>query len=52
MESYVIRGGQAGYDRLRVLARSLKRDTLALLDRIGVPEGATCLDIGLPAPGT
>jgi ubiquinone/menaquinone biosynthesis C-methylase UbiE len=49
MDGYVIRGGQAGYDRLRVLARSLERDTLALLDRVGVPAGATCLDIGCGA---
>lgn len=43
---YVIRGGRAGADRLHVLARSLESGTLALLDRVGVPAGARCLDVG------
>jgi ubiquinone/menaquinone biosynthesis C-methylase UbiE len=45
-ERYVIRGGQQGYDRLKVLARSWAASTAALLDRVGVEEGQTCLDLG------
>ncbi len=43
---YVIRGGRAGADRLQVLARSLRPGTDALLDRVGVPPGTRCLDVG------
>jgi SAM-dependent methyltransferase len=46
MERYVIRGGQLGYDRLQVLARSWEPTTLALLDRIGLRDGMRCLDLG------
>lgn len=43
---YVIRGGVAGRERLRVLARVLRPTTLALFERVGIPTGATCLDVG------
>jgi ubiquinone/menaquinone biosynthesis C-methylase UbiE len=46
MESYVIRGGQEGYDRLKVLARSWAASTSALLDRVGVGAGEVALDVG------
>jgi SAM-dependent methyltransferase len=43
---YTIEGGQAGADRLDVLARVHGPGTLALLDQVGVPAGARCLDVG------
>jgi ubiquinone/menaquinone biosynthesis C-methylase UbiE len=46
MERYVIRGGQWGYERLEVLARSLWPATAALLDRVGLGSGMNCLDLG------
>jgi SAM-dependent methyltransferase len=42
----MIRGGVEGRERLRVLARALHPTTAALLDRVGVPPGARCLDVG------
>jgi ubiquinone/menaquinone biosynthesis C-methylase UbiE len=46
MERYVIRGGLWGYERLQVLARSLWPATSALLDRVGLGSGMSCLDLG------
>ena len=46
MAGYVIRGGQEGYDRLRVLAEVHRAATLALFDRAGVGPGMRCLDVG------
>jgi SAM-dependent methyltransferase len=43
---YVIRGGMAGRERLRVLARVAWPTTSALLERVRVPTSARCLDIG------
>jgi SAM-dependent methyltransferase len=43
---YTIDGGTAGMERLNVLARACAPGTKALLDRVGVPEGARCLDVG------
>jgi ubiquinone/menaquinone biosynthesis C-methylase UbiE len=43
---YMIRGGLPGRERLRMLARVTRPTTVALLDRVGVPEGASCLDAG------
>jgi SAM-dependent methyltransferase len=43
---YTIAGGHAGKDRLDVLARVHGPHTTQLLDRVGVPEGARCLDVG------
>ena len=46
---YLIRGGHPGRERLRVLARALREPTCALLDRVGIPAGARCLDVGCGA---
>jgi ubiquinone/menaquinone biosynthesis C-methylase UbiE len=43
---YIIRGGVAGRERLRVLARGVRLQTLELLDRAGIRPGMTCLDAG------
>jgi trans-aconitate methyltransferase len=43
---YVIRGGQAGFNRLKALARSLAPSTVSLLDRVNVQTGQDCLDLG------
>jgi SAM-dependent methyltransferase len=43
---YVIRGGVQGRERLRILARVMEPTTRALLDRVGVGVGMTCLDVG------
>lgn len=41
----MIRGGLAGRERLRLLARVMQPTTAALLDRVVTP-GAVCLDVG------
>ena len=46
MEQYVIRGGRAGYDRIRLLARVFHDTTANLLDRAGIGPGMRCLDLG------
>ncbi len=43
---YTIEGGEAGKRRLDVLAKVHGPHTVALLDRVGVAEGARCLDLG------
>jgi SAM-dependent methyltransferase len=43
---YIIRGGLAGRERLRVLARAMHPTTTALFDRVGIAPGARCLDVG------
>jgi SAM-dependent methyltransferase len=43
---YVIRGGVAGRERLRILARTLHAGTSALFDRLDVGAGLQCLDVG------
>jgi SAM-dependent methyltransferase len=43
---YVIRGGLAGRERLRVLARVSWPTTSALLERVRVAASARCLDMG------
>src|SRR4051812_22453383 len=45
-DPYIIRGGLAGRERLRVLARAMHPTTAALLDRVGVAPGMDCLDVG------
>ncbi len=45
-ERYVIRGGEAGYKRLALLARTRWPDTAALLARAGLAAGMRCLDLG------
>ncbi len=44
--SYIIQGGVAGRERLRVLARVMAPSTNALLDRLGNLTGLRCLDAG------
>ncbi|HSM31865.1 MAG TPA: class I SAM-dependent methyltransferase, partial [Woeseiaceae bacterium] len=44
--SYVIRGGTAGRERLRLLSRILRPQTLDLFRKAGLAEGVNCLDIG------
>lgn len=44
--TYVIRGGLAGRERLRVLARVMWPTTKALFERVGVADTARCLDVG------
>ncbi len=46
MSTYVIRGGLAGRERLRVLARVMWPITKALFERVGVADTARCLDVG------
>jgi len=46
MESYALSSGQAGYDRLRVLARTRRASTLDLLHRAGLRAGMRCVDMG------
>jgi ubiquinone/menaquinone biosynthesis C-methylase UbiE len=43
---YVIRGGVAGRERLRTLARVMHPTTAALLDTVGIAPGLRCLDAG------
>jgi ubiquinone/menaquinone biosynthesis C-methylase UbiE len=45
-DSYVIRGGVAGRERMRVVARVMQPTTLALFDRVGLRHGMICLDVG------
>jgi ubiquinone/menaquinone biosynthesis C-methylase UbiE len=45
-EQYVIRGGQLGYERLTVLARSWQPTTSALFDRVQLGPGMRCVDLG------
>jgi SAM-dependent methyltransferase len=43
---YVIRGGEAGYERLELLARTRWADTAALFARAGLSPGMDCVDVG------
>lgn len=43
---YLIRGGIEGRERLRVLGRVMRANTLPLLQRAGVAAGLRCLDVG------
>jgi len=45
-DRYIIRGGLEGRERLRVLARAMYPTTTALLDRVGIVSGMSCLDVG------
>jgi ubiquinone/menaquinone biosynthesis C-methylase UbiE len=45
-DGYMIRGGQAGKDRLDVLDLAYREGTAELLRRSGVPHGARCLEVG------
>jgi SAM-dependent methyltransferase len=46
LEHYVIRGGEAGKQRLDLLARIMEPSTKALLAEVGVGPGARLLDLG------
>jgi ubiquinone/menaquinone biosynthesis C-methylase UbiE len=43
---YIIRGGDPGAERLRVLSRAMRAGTLAVLDRAGLAPGLDVLDLG------
>lgn len=43
---YAIRGGAAGRERLRILARIMSASTASLFDRLSINEGQLCLDVG------
>jgi ubiquinone/menaquinone biosynthesis C-methylase UbiE len=45
-ERYVIKGGVEGRERLRLLSEVMRPATRALLDDVGIPAGARCLDVG------
>jgi SAM-dependent methyltransferase len=45
-EPYIIRGGAAGRERLRVLSRIMQPSSSALLKRLGAGSGMACLDVG------
>jgi ubiquinone/menaquinone biosynthesis C-methylase UbiE len=46
MVRYVIRGGQAGFERLQALAEMRLPETSNLLDRVDMAPGWNCLDLG------
>jgi ubiquinone/menaquinone biosynthesis C-methylase UbiE len=46
MARYVLRGGQAGYDRLQVLARARRADSVELAGLAGLRPGMRCVDLG------
>jgi len=43
---YVIRGGLAGRERLRILSRVMWPTTASLFERVGLQQGMACLDVG------
>jgi len=45
-QSYIIRGGLAGRERLRILSRVMRPTSLALLERAGLRAGMQVLEIG------
>ena len=45
-DDYVLEGGKAGKQHLDVLARVCAPYANALLDQVGVPTDACCLDVG------
>jgi ubiquinone/menaquinone biosynthesis C-methylase UbiE len=46
VETYIIRGGVAGRERLRILSRVMRPTSLALLQRAGLRPGMKVLEIG------
>jgi 2-polyprenyl-3-methyl-5-hydroxy-6-metoxy-1,4-benzoquinol methylase len=44
--TYVIRGGVEGRERLRLLSEVVAPSTRAFLAEVGIPSGASCLDVG------
>jgi SAM-dependent methyltransferase len=45
-QTYAIRGGRSGRERLRVLSHVLQAGTHDFLDKIGLRPGMACLDVG------
>ena len=45
-QSYAIKGGSAGRERLRLLSNVLRSGTNDFLDRLGIRPGMACLDVG------
>jgi len=45
-ETYVIRGGVEGRERLRLLSEVMAPSTRALLAEVDIPAGSACLDVG------
>ena len=45
-ETYAIRGGIEGRERLRILSRVLRDSSFRLLDRLDLRNGIQCLDAG------
>jgi ubiquinone/menaquinone biosynthesis C-methylase UbiE len=45
-QHYIIRGGVAGRERLRIVGRVMRPSTLSLLERVGLQPGMSCLDLG------
>jgi SAM-dependent methyltransferase len=48
-ESYVIKGGVEGRERLRILSEVMGPSTRALMAEVGIPTGSICLDVGCGA---
>ena len=46
LDSYIIKGGKTGRDRLGVIARALQPTTETLIDRAGPLDGAKVIDVG------
>ena len=46
LEHYIIRGGNAGRERLRALSTVMQPTTCALFERVNVKRGMVCLDMG------
>jgi ubiquinone/menaquinone biosynthesis C-methylase UbiE len=46
MTDYVIRGGEEGKNRLRIISRALWPATFSLLNSAGIKPGMACLDVG------
>ncbi len=45
-QTYAIKGGQAGRERLRVLSNVVQAGTLNVLDKTGIRTRMRCLDVG------
>jgi len=45
-QHYILRGGEKGGERLKVLSRVMRPTTLSLLDRAGFRSGMKCLEVG------
>jgi ubiquinone/menaquinone biosynthesis C-methylase UbiE len=45
-DDYILRGGESGAERLRLLARVKWPTTKRLLQRVGLRKGIRCLDVG------